>query len=513
MRATKQRMLAIVLGLGLTGSILVGADAGAEEHGEEPDAECAEATHPGGAWPSYGQDLSNSRSQDQEDEISPSEAPLLSGAWAFSPQDRGGTGRMESTPVVAEGCVYVTTSTGYVYALNADTGELVWEGRYAETISGVCCGGTMFAPAVHDGVAYINVARNPETSSSGQGPYVLALDAHTGDVLWESDSVAEEDGAYTNSSAVYYDGMVWIGISQPEMESTWTGGFAILDAETGEILDRTRTIPKDQFEEGFSGGAIWSTAAVDDNGYGYATTGQPSPWTGKESELVNAIIKFDFARARDASGNKVDSSEVTNPDFGEIVGAIKGTWDRGLDVDFGASPTLYEDTNGQQMVAAYQKSGWLHAGYTRHMTHAWSRPLAPLGFFAGNYSSTATDGESIFGVGTYPGQMWSVDGSTGIYDWAAPVGTTFGANPVAHANGVIYHADGKGFLDAYDADTGAPLLHRPMSADAGAVCTNVGGGVAIARNTVYAICGERNVAHGFGPSDADTGWLIAYQVP
>ena len=49
------------------------------------------------------------------------------------------------------------------------------------------------------------------------------------------------------------------------------------------------------------------------------------------------------------------------------------------------------------------------------------------------------------------------------------------------------------FLDAYDARTGVPLLHRPMALGAG---TGTGsdpvltwGGVSIARNTVYAAVG------------------------
>ncbi len=494
MRMIRHRTVAFVVALGMASTMLFVGEAAATG--------CAEAGHAGGDWPSYGQNLSNTRSQDAETTIEPLSVPTLEAAWRFSPDDEGGTGRIESTPVVAEGCVFITTSSGYVYALNADTGDLVWKDRFSETVQGVCCGGTLHAPAVHDGVLYLNVSLNPEHATDEQGPHVLAVNAHTGDIIWRSESVATEEGAYTNTSAVYFDGLVWIGISNPEGGTHWIGGFAVLDAETGEILKRTRTIPRDQFEAGFGGAAIWSTAAVDvETKTGYAGTGQPSPWDGPESEFANAIVKFDLDRDSDT--------------FGEILGAVKGTWEGApyIDVDFGASPTLYTDTLGRKMVAAYQKSGWLHAGYRRTMTHAWSEPLSPAGTPLGNYTSTATDGTNIFGVGTFPGQMWSINGSTGDRNWVSPVITTFGANPVAYANGVVYHADGKGFLDAYDSATGIPVLHRPMSLDTGAPCTNIGGGVSIARNTVFSVCGERDVSHGFGPVDADSGWVIAYRLP
>jgi outer membrane protein assembly factor BamB len=105
--------------------------------------------------------------------------------------------------------------------------------------------------------------------------------------------------------------------------------------------------------------------------------------------------------------------------------------------------------------------------------------------------------------------MFSLDSDFGGYQWVAPVVTTVGANPVTYANGVVLTADGKGFLDAYDAATGTPLLHHPMQSDIGESCLNTGGGVAVARNTIYAVCGERDFT--FGPSDVATGWVIAYQ--
>ena len=488
-------------------------------------ATCAAPAHPGGDWPMYGQNHDNSRSQAAENVIGPENAGNLTAAWSFTPADTGGTGRMESTPVVAEGCVYFSTSSGFVYALNADTGELVWSKRLAETTRGQCCGGTIFAATVHDGVVYWGVARAQREIDPISGriaTFITALDSQTGQEIWKSAELALETGAYTNSSVVHYEGMIWLGISGPEIITPRTGtpsdrpgGFVIVDAATGELIVRTRTVPAEEFAvRGDGGGSIWSTIAIDDEGFGYAATGQPNPWVGSiQSDYTNSIVKIDMKRERDGA---------PNPGFGKIVGTFWGDPDLGRDVDFAGSPTLYRNAEGVRMVAGAQKSGNLHAGFAssdidtglvggRGMAHAWTFPLSGVGTPLFNFCSVANDGTNIYGGGAVPGQLWSVDGTTGIPNWVQPVDTRLGEAPVAYANGVVYYP-GDGVLYALDAATGAPLLERNLDDDVGADCGNVGGGVAIARNTVYAMCGDRN-SSGIGPTDVPSGWLVAYRLP
>src|SRR5438034_2645635 len=90
---------------------------------------------------------------------------------------------------------------------------------------------------------------------------------------------------------------------------------------------------------------------------------------------------------------------------------------------------------------------------------------------------------------TVPGYLWSVDQATGNPNWVAPTAdAVHWGEAVSSAAGVAYTVDTKGFLDAYDAASGVPLLHRPLEAGSGVntVVANLGGGVAIARHTVYA---------------------------
>src|SRR3954453_3575581 len=122
------------VGLALALSLLATASAAPSSHQKlnvptAGKAKCADPSVPGGEWPSYEQNLFNTRAQDAEKKIDASNVGSLTAKWTFSAMHEGGTGSFETTPVVAEGCVSMTTGSGYIYAINADTGALVWKGR------------------------------------------------------------------------------------------------------------------------------------------------------------------------------------------------------------------------------------------------------------------------------------------------------------------------------------------------------------------------------------------------
>ena len=86
-------------------------------------AGCSTAKSAGGDWPMYGHDYGNSRFQDRESKIGTVQAATLQQAWAFS---TNGKGDFTGTPVESDGCIYVGSNNGWAFALNADTGKLVW---------------------------------------------------------------------------------------------------------------------------------------------------------------------------------------------------------------------------------------------------------------------------------------------------------------------------------------------------------------------------------------------------
>ncbi len=474
------------------------------------DGSCAGASS-GGDWPSYGHDLANTRSQPAEDKINASNVANLAAAWTFNLRVPGGSGQIQSTPIVADGCVFAATTTGYLFALNADDGSLVWSKKY---IANGAFGG-MWSPSVVDGVLYAIVSNNG-------APNVVAHNAQTGGLIWSSAPVATDPGAFSNAGAVVFDGLVFVGLSGAEGGHSRSGGWALVDARTGDVLTREFTVPQADYDRGFSGGSVWATAVVDtEDMYLYNGTGQPSNSAVRaEHQYTNAIIKIDVARARDASGKPAASTTTTNPQFGKIVDAYKGLTDYGhapldgntscqvhergcvlFDTDFGSSPNLFTNSRGYKMVGVYQKTGVYHALYTEHMQRAWTNTMSPMigPPYLANAASSAFDGTQIINVGSHPGQMVAAEKDFGAYRWISPTAGVTNYNPTEVANGVAYINDAKGFLHAVDTSNGLPLLAHPMEADTGTACTPglTSGGAAIARHTVFSTCGQ---------------WVIAYRL-
>ena len=484
---------------------------------------------PGGEWRTYGHDYANTRSQDLETAIGPYEARQLAPVWTFSSTDAGGDGDggpwfgFTGTPSVADGCVYAGSNEGWVFAMNADTGELVWATEVPD-------GGSINSSVtVVNGVAYAAVShasRSPCQGSECEGPYVIALDHATGTILWQSSwtmpngqtvgVIDAQAGSDVYGTPVYFDGMLLHGVSggaaelgDPADRDAFQGSLVVLDAATGVVMRKIYSIhAPDAPDDGYAGGGIWSTPAIDPVGKA-AYVGAGNPFRPqKEHPHTNAVLKIDLDR--------------TSPTFGEIIDSYKGTIDEyvpqfselpcydlpgnpppfypqglgscgDIDLDFGASPNLFT-VDGVPFVGAGQKSGVYHAfdAATMGDDARWTQIVGPPSQFGGVVGSTAFDGSSIYGPVTIPGWVWSIGKDAGGLRWVAPLGDGLHwGEPVAHANGVIYTVDFKGFLDAFDAATGLPLLARPLILGSDAQAPAVSwGGVSVARNTIYASVGN-----------------------
>jgi polyvinyl alcohol dehydrogenase (cytochrome) len=525
--------------------VMLGPGPVAAEH-----AACAPATVSGGEWAQIGSDLAGTRSQPNEHHLDGLRAAQLEPAWTFdanraSVQDGQFASGSEVTgyPVVADGCVYVGTSTGsqlpgWVFALNADTGEVVWRTRLSHGVYSTVAvgGGRVFAFVSRVGGAFQGEPSEPEP----WGPYVVALDQGTGRVLWRR-TVDWQIGSDAVSSPVVWDGMVWVGVSGTAAEGDagerlgFQGSFALLDAVTGELLKKTWVIPPGEWDDGFAGGAIWSTVAVDvETGIGYVGTGNPFNYD-REHEHTNAVLKIDL--------NRHLADGTPNPALGEILGSYKGDVEQyfpalaeaseepceeveelsvfaagvecgNLDLDFGAQPNIYRDAQGRKVVGAGQKSGVYHAIDPDTMQPLWTALVGVPSAVGGIVGTPAVDRWGVHGPHTLGGYLWSVDRNDGRQRWIAPLadGVHWG-NPVSVANDVVYTVDLKGFLSAYDAATGLPLLQRPLSlgSDTWTDPPLTWGGVSIARNTVYVSVGVGLTSVGPDFPQLPNGFVIAFR--
>jgi polyvinyl alcohol dehydrogenase (cytochrome) len=470
-------------------------------------AGCSTKKSTGGDWPMYGHDYGNSRFQDMESKIGTVQAAALQKAWAFS---TNGKGDFTGTPVESGGCVFVGSNNGWAFAINADTGKLVWQTLIDKN------GGINSSAAVDGGRVFYTVSHVSK-------PSLIALDEATGKLLWQTIQTTQK-GSDVYSSPVVFEDMVIAGWSGGSAElgndkdrRALQGGFVILDAKSGGLLKRTYTIhpPNPKQKDNFAGGGIWATFAVDPaQKIGFVGTGNPFR-AQAQYKFTDSIIKVDLNRAHATFGEIIDHfqgiPETYNSTFEQlpcydIPGNPPPYYPQGLgkcmqlDLDFGASPNLYWH-DGTERVGEGQKSGvyWVINAKTMKPIH--ETVLGPPSSVGGIVGSTATDGGAIYGPVT-EGYVWSESIHDGTQAWVSPVadGAHWG-EPVVVAKGVVYSVDLRGALDAFDASSGAPILVHPMEPDTGGL-TASWGGVSVARNTVYAAVGITGLS---------TGYVVAYR--
>ncbi len=182
----------------------------------------------GDSWPSYNGDYTGRRFSSLH-EINRSNVAKLRTAWVFHP---GLTQKLEATPVVIRGVMYVTASND-VFALDAGTGRTLW--HYTRPVSS----GLIDDAAAHKnrGVAVRKDSVYVETDDA----HLLCLDARSGNLLWDvqyADKV-KQYGA-TSAPLVVKDEVI-VGTSGGD--SGVRGFIAAFDAKNGTMRWRLWTIP------------------------------------------------------------------------------------------------------------------------------------------------------------------------------------------------------------------------------------------------------------------------------
>ena len=548
MMARVGRVRVVALGwvaLGLAAAGLPGFPA--PPAGAASAATCATPPRRGGDWPSLNGDRRNSRSQPAERVIDDSGARRLRPAWSFSGAEVGATGGMRSTPIVANGCVYLGLGQGYlgdrgdVVALNADTGELVWHVRLDGSVLGLAAAnGLIYATPSLGTRGDVTLPVITEDYAPA-GSSVVALDARTGARVWSSERLDDgnaANGALVNASPVAFEAggrrLLFVPLAGGSGDGARVPMY-FLDALTGSTVKKAYSLTDAEYEAGFGGTGIWSTAAYDPaTQHLYAGTADSDGHT-RQHPYNNALLKIDANPRRATFGSVVGSYAGTtehanldatigyphNPLCGTVtdqLGADLPTFFDSsasvdcleLDYDFGASPNLYRDATGRLRVGALQKSGVYHSVDATRMTAAWTYFVGPGGAFMDG--GTTAVGDSDVYVSATPNLVFSLRKDTGRMRRLSTTGLDlFAYQPLTLANGVLYAVNDAGFLVGIDAASGTPLLHRSIGLDGGFVhCLGVGAGVAVARHTVYAPCDAGGLADLAG-LPGPPGGLVAYR--
>src|SRR3954447_20574204 len=444
---------------------------------------------PGGDWPMYGGTVDNHRDQTAERTLTTANVSKLALAWKLAMPDAG---VIQSTPVVADGCVFTGTSLGTVVAANADTGKLVWQTKLSDA-GGISLAGAgiVGAPAVAGGLVYIGMTT---TAASVEA----ALDQATGQIVWTK-AIDTDNGGGIDSSPVPYDGMVFQGYQGDESHDHSNPGWVVLDGSReggGQILVKGHTIPPEDYAKGDRGGSLIDTPAIAlERKLVFAGTGNPA--SPHQNPRTDALLKIDVNRKSATFGQVLGFHRGTSDsypapqDVDSPVCQTELQWPIGrftcaqLDYNFLSSPNLYTASDGRRFLGELQKSGVFTTIDTATMEPVWTATLAPP-CFACNLGSTATDENGIY-VATVGGDLFSLNRGTGAVQWAVPLAGATHYNGVSVANGVVYNIDDRGVLEAFDAQSGTPLLAHPFASDTQTVTQDGGNssGLSIARDAVY----------------------------
>jgi len=182
----------------------------------------------GANWISYNGDYSGRR-YSALSEITPASLPQLSAAWVFHAHN---TNRLENTPVVVNGVMFVTAAND-AFALDARTGREIW--HHSRAVSE----GLIDDASQHvtRGVALWRDRLYMETDNA----HLLCLDARSGNQIWDV-AYADWNKNYGATSApLVVKDKVLVGTSGGD--DGVRGFVAAFDAVTGKLAWRFWTIP------------------------------------------------------------------------------------------------------------------------------------------------------------------------------------------------------------------------------------------------------------------------------
>lgn len=183
-----------------------------------------------GQWMTHGRDYAEQRFSPLT-RINTENVHDLGLAWFADFDTRRG---QESTPIVVDGTIYVTTAWSKIYAFDAKTGRQLWKfdpkvpGEWAVN---ACCDVVNRGVAAWNGKVYIGTI-------DGR---LIALDAATGQPVWDIYTIDRDKPYAITGAPRVVKGLVIIGNGGAEFATR--GYVSAYDAETGKMVWRWYTVP------------------------------------------------------------------------------------------------------------------------------------------------------------------------------------------------------------------------------------------------------------------------------
>jgi alcohol dehydrogenase (cytochrome c) len=485
-------------------------------------------------WLTYSGDYSGRRFS-LLDQINVKNARTLVAKWVYQ---TGATGKLETTPLVVDGILYATAQDDRAFALDARSGRPIW--MYQHQLPGdirPCCG------RVNRGLAILG----DKVFLGTLDAHVIALDAKTGNVIWDVVAAEYQKGYSFTVAPLAVKDLVVIGVSGGEYGVR--GFIDAYDAATGARKWRFYTVPGPgepghETWEGDSwkvGGApAWNTGTYDAaTNQIFWPTGNPSPSnrgegragdnlfsntllalnadTGKmnwyfqftkhdehdwDATQVPVIIDSRGDSAGDPGGRHLIAQANRNGFFyvidratGKLISASaygKTTWSDSKDAEGRpvannqASPTLEGHTicpgalgTTNFMAPAFSPQTGLFYVTARDQCDIFS--TAPQPYEAGHayYGSAYFPSDE---AEPYLGFLKAIDPATGAIKWKFEHTSPTWSGVLSTAGGLVFTGDAEGNIIALEAASGKPLWHFQM------------GGAVYAAPIAFAVDGKEYVA-------------------
>jgi outer membrane protein assembly factor BamB len=241
-------------------------------------------------WNAYLFDASHS-SVTPSNAITTTNAASLVEAWRFGPALPTMSGQPPAqifgSPTVVGHRVYIGSNTGIFSAIDLATGNELWH-QFLGYVPKLTCQAKGIA-------ATATVTPDPSTGQltvyeAGGDGYLYALNADTGTIIWRSVIALPSTTAndyYDWSSPTVANGHIYIGLTSQCDNPLTRGGVREFDQTTGNLLATYWAVPA-----GVVGGGVWSSVAVTSDSV-FATTGTPPPQGQPPGTDAVSIVRLD----------------------------------------------------------------------------------------------------------------------------------------------------------------------------------------------------------------------------
>jgi len=369
------------------------------------------------SWTGWGPSPANTRFQTPE--RAGLRAADLSGLelkWAFG---YSGDVIAFAAPTILNGTIFVGSAGGAVQALDGKTGCLYWNFQANGPVRTAM---TVAAEGARHTLVF-----------SDQNGWVYAIDARTGEARWKTRVEEHEATRLTGSVAVQDDIAFVPAASWEETRSidpkypccTFRGSVTAVRVRDGSLLWKTYLVDQPRKTGataigtemfGPSGAGVWSAPTIDTaRGVLYVTTGDN--YSHPATATSDAIIALDLKTGRIVWSQQTTPGDVYNTSCGS--GGPNCPSEAGPDYDFGASAMMVRAPNGRDVLVAGQKSGVVYAlDPASNGKLLWQTRVGKGSVNGGVQWGMASDGRHVY---------------ASVSDVVRPAGGITGAAPIGRA--------------------------------------------------------------------------------